>query len=148
MVLEKNKDLVRKYFEGMFSRHDLKVADEVFSSNYINHQEYDKNRKDVDRGLEGFKKMAKLFYDGFPDLKATIEDMIAADDKVVTRWVTRGTHSGNFNGIAPTNRKVTIRGITIDRIADGEIVETWTVFNVLDLLQQIGAAGESLKAAA
>ncbi len=147
-MLEKNKDLVRKYFEGMFNRHDLEVANEVFSSNYINHQECDMNRENVDRGREGFKEMARMFYTGFPDLKSTIEDIIAAEDKVVTRWVTRGTHTGNFSGIAPTNKQVTVTGITIDRIVDGRIVESWTSFNVLDLMQQIGAIGESFKAAA
>jgi len=148
MMIEKNKDLVRKYFEGMFNRHDVGVADEVFSSDYINHQEYNTNREDVARGREGFKKVAQTFYSAFPDLKSTIEDIIAADDKVVVRWVTRGTHSGSFMGIAPTNRQVTVTGITIDRIADGKIAESWTSWNVMDLIQQIGGLTESLEAAA
>ncbi len=84
------------------------------------------------------------FYTGlraaFPDIHFTIEDQIAAADRVVTRWSARATHSGEFQGIPPTGNAVVVTGIDIDRIADGKVVECWPVVDELGLLHQLGVA--------
>jgi predicted ester cyclase len=74
----------------------------------------------------------------FPDLHFTIEDQIAEGDKVVNRVTARGTHLGDFRGIPPTGKQVTVAGITIDRIAGGKLVESWTSWDFLGILQQLG----------
>jgi steroid delta-isomerase-like uncharacterized protein len=74
----------------------------------------------------------------FPDLKLMVEDQIAEGDKVVTRWSATGTHQGELLGIPPTGKQTTATGITIDRIQGGKIVETWTHWDNLGLLQQLG----------
>ena len=74
-----------------------------------------------------------------PDLRITLEDDIAEEDKVVSRWTAQVTHQGELMGIAPTGNQVTIMGITIHRIEDGKIVEEWENWDALGLMQQIGA---------
>jgi predicted ester cyclase len=79
-----------------------------------------------------------MLREAFPDLHFTVEDQIAAGDRVVTRWAGTGTHEGEFQGIPPTGRKVRISGIDIDRFASGKVVECWPEVNELGLLQQLG----------
>lgn len=140
MTTQKNKAVVRRYFDELFNKHNLSVIDEVFSHNYINNQHYDPNAGDVIRGREAWKEVAKLFFAGFPDQRSKLEDIIAEGDKVVYRWKTEGTHQGPFLGIAPTNKKISIGGITIDRVENGKVVETWTSWDTLTLLKQLGVA--------
>jgi steroid delta-isomerase-like uncharacterized protein len=75
----------------------------------------------------------------FPDTRMTIEDEIAEGDKVVIRWTIRGTHKGEYMGIAPTGKEVTVTGISVYRIERGKIVEDWSNNDMLGMLQQLGA---------
>ena len=80
----------------------------------------------------------------FPDLRVTIEEMVASGDKVVSRFTLRGTHRGEFLGIAPTGKPVTTSGIVINRIVDGQIVADWEEYDRLGLMRQIGAIPATL----
>ncbi len=75
----------------------------------------------------------------FPDSNMTIDDTVAEGDRVVSRFTVRGTHRGEFQGIPPTGKQVTITGIAISRIEGGRVVEDWEELNMLGLMQQIGA---------
>jgi steroid delta-isomerase-like uncharacterized protein len=90
-------------------------------------------------GIEGLAQFASRFRSAHPDLRIKLEDDIAEGDKVVTRWTASGTHQGELMGIAPTGSQVTVIGITIHRIEDGKIVEEWSNWDALGLMQQIGA---------
>jgi predicted ester cyclase len=83
--------------------------------------------------------MLSANFAAFPDMQATIEDQIAEGDMVVTRWTARGTHQGELMGIPPSGIAVAVTAIVIDRIVGGKIAETWTSYDALGLLQQIGA---------
>ena len=80
----------------------------------------------------------KMFYKGFPDLHTTIEDIIAEGDKVWIRVKATGTHTGEFLGLTPTGKKITITSVDIFRIVDGKIVQGWTVNDFLDFYKQLG----------
>lgn len=134
MSLEKNKSISKKSCE-IWSTGNVKTLDQVFAPNCINHQPNKQNLK----GIESWKKMIQEFHTSFPDYHDTIEDQIAEGDKVVTRFTSQGTHKGTFMGIAPTNKKVSWTGIGIDRIENGKIVETWVNWDLLGLLEQLGA---------
>ena len=84
--------------------------------------------------------MVETYRGAFPDLHMTIEDVIEQRDRVVIRWTGRGTHTGELNGLAPTDRTVEVTGITIQRIAGGRVAEAWSNWDTLGLLQQIGAS--------
>lgn len=75
----------------------------------------------------------------FPDLQHTIEDMIAEDDKVVSRLRVKGTHQATFRGISPTGRIVTWTGIRILRLREGKICENWANWDDLELMRQLQA---------
>ena len=80
-----------------------------------------------------------LLFAAFPNWHTTIEDLIAEGDKVVVRMTQRGTHQGTFFGLAATGKQVTVAGIAIFRLRDGQIVEEWLLTDQLNAMQQLGA---------
>jgi steroid delta-isomerase-like uncharacterized protein len=148
MSPEQNKDLVRRYFQEMYVNHNLDVIDEIFSENYVSHEKLDPGREETIRGRKSLREAIEMCSSAFPDHLCSIKDMIAEGDKVVTRWTSAATHKGSFMGIPPTNSQVTITGITIDRIVEDKIVETWTNWDQFGLLQQLGVFPEELLKAA
>lgn len=130
---EQNKAIVRRTFEQIWNQGDFAVIDRRFASDYAGHSNSEIH------GPEGGKQFAAGMRSAFPDFHYTVEDEIAEGDRVVQRWTARGTHQGQFQGIPPSGEQVTIRGISIYRIADGKLVEGWTHADMLGLLQQIGA---------
>lgn len=91
------------------------------------------------KGAEGLKQVMALLVKAFPDLHATVEDMIEEGDKVVGRTVITGTHHGNYLGLSPTGRSVTYNEIFIFRFVNGRIAETWGVVDVFSQMKQLGA---------
>jgi steroid delta-isomerase-like uncharacterized protein len=79
-----------------------------------------------------------MYFAAFPDINVTVEDVIAEGDKAVTRWTIRGTHRGELMGIAPTDKPIELKGITIHRIEGGKIVEEWERYDNLGMMQQLG----------
>jgi steroid delta-isomerase-like uncharacterized protein len=142
---EINKNVVRRLFEEVWNKGNLPVTEELFTTNYAHH---DASTPDVGRGPESEKKRATLYRTAFPDLRLTIEDIIAEGETVTARWSCQGTHKGDLNGIAPTGKQVTISGISIARFANGKMAEGWVTWDALSLMQQLGAAPEVGKAKA
>ena len=119
MSAETNKAIIRRLWEEVWNQGNLSVCDEIFDAAYE-------------------KGFAPVLRAAFPDLHFTIEDMIAEDDKVVTRHTMTGTHQGEFMGIAPTGRPIEFTVIDILRLDQGKIVEHWAVQDRLALMQQLG----------
>jgi steroid delta-isomerase-like uncharacterized protein len=135
---EENKALVRRAWENG-NQQNLDAFDEVYSVDAVWHE------PDQDlQGLEEIKQFSGVYWQAFPDLSFTAEDVIAAEgDKVVTRWTARGTHQGEIEELGPpTGRHVELKAITIHRIEDGKIVEEWEQYDNLGFLQQLGLAPE------
>ena len=135
MTTEQNKLSVRRSFEEVWNQGDMAVADMLHGENVIFHDPATPGVK----GLAAFKQMVTMYRTIFANIHFTLLDQIAEDDKVVTRWQITCTHVGEFMGIPPTHRQVTATGITIDRFAGGKTVETWTNWDLLGVLQQLGA---------
>jgi len=142
---EQNKNAVRRLFEEVWNKGYVPVADELFAPTYTHH---DSSTPDVGRGPESEKKRVSLYRNAFPDLRLTIEDLIAEGETVMARWSCRGTHRGDLNGIAPTGKQFTISGISIARFASGKMVEGWVNWDALGLMQQLGVVPELAKAKA
>ena len=130
-MFEENKALARHSWELL---RNLDILDEVYAEDLVWHEP----DQDV-RGLEEAKRFVTTYLSAFPDLNATVEDAIAEGDKVVTRWTLRGTHRGELMGIAPTERQIELKGITIHRVEGSKIVEEWEGYDNLGIMQQIGA---------
>jgi predicted ester cyclase len=88
--------------------------------------------------LEQFIQFNAALFTAFPDSYFTIDDMIVKGDKVVTRYTLKGTHKNEYMGIAPTGKQITVRGVSIDRIAEGKDVETWDYPDTLGAMIQLG----------
>jgi steroid delta-isomerase-like uncharacterized protein len=136
MSIEENKAIARRFFEEVWNNGNLAVADELLAPNIIFHLPGEPEEVIGDR--ESYKQVVRRNRTAFPDLQEEIEDMIAEGDRVVTRWLWRGTHQGEWHGHAPTGKTFTYGGITILRIADGKIVEDWFYSDLLGLQQQLG----------
>ncbi len=142
---EGNKFVIRRSFEELWNKGNLSVADELFTPNYAHH---DPSTPDVGRGPESEKKRATLYRTAFPDLRLTIEDIIAEGETVMARWSCRGTHKGDLSGLAPTGKQVTISGVSIARFTGGKMAEDWVNWDALGLMQQLGFVPELAKAKA
>lgn len=129
---EQNKKIVRRTFKEIWNHGNLAVVDERFSADYVGHSTPEIH------GPEGGKQFAAMMRSAFPDFHYTVEDEIAEGDRVVHRWTARGTHEGEFQGMPPTGKQVTITGISVYRVANGKLVEGWTDADMLGLLQQLG----------
>ena len=136
MSLEENKVLARRFVEEVWNQKNLAVARELLAATYVFHTPG--RLPELPPGPEGFQQYASAFLIAFPDVHVTIEDQIAERDKVVTRWTSHGTNTGSLFGMPSTGRSATITGITIDRIADGKLVESWDELDQLGMLQQLG----------
>lgn len=134
ILSEQNKALVRRMFEEVWNERNLDVLDEICAPDYYGVGPYGD-----ERGPDGVKQGVTSRVAAFPDVHATIEDMIAEGDKVVCRVTFCGTHRGEFRGIAPSDKEVTWTGIWIYRVANGKLIERWHNWDLLGLLQQIGA---------
>ena len=139
MSLDENKAIVRRMFTEFWQRGNAQVLDELLADDCVN---YEQSNPEL-RGKEACKEWAKGVRlangQGFPDLDLKAEDFVAEGDKVAKRWVFRGTHSGEYVGIPPTGKTVTMRGITLYRLSGGKIKEIYWNYDVLGLLQQLGA---------
>src|SRR5919202_5497109 len=132
---EENKTLARRVLEEVFNEGNLDVVDEIFAQDYVHH---DPTMPEEGHGREHMKEFASMYRSAFPDVRVQIEDQIAEEDRVATRWVASGTHEGELMGIAPTGNRVTVAGLTIDRIANGQVAETWDNYDALGMMQQLG----------
>ncbi len=132
---EENKALVRRFVEEVINGRKLELADEIFAAASTSHNA----SSGIPRGPEAARKGVSSMQAAFPDLHATIEDMIAEGDTVAARITVRGTHGGEYQGIAPTGRPMARPGIYIVRIENGMIVESWNNSDELGLLRQLGA---------
>src|SRR5688572_4278819 len=126
----------RRFFDEIWSQGDLDLVDELFAREYLGHPS---GPEETLRGPEGVKTYIGRLRDGIPDLTMTIEDQVADQDKVATRWSAHGTQAGELMGIEATQRTASVTGITIQRFGtDGRIVEGWTNWDTFGLLQQLG----------
>jgi steroid delta-isomerase-like uncharacterized protein len=130
---EQNKALARRWFEDLFSRGDLEAANEIISADFVDHLTHED-----ERGLEELKHYVTIYRTAFPDIRDAVEDIVAEADKVVVRWTSRGTHQGEFMGVAPTGRHVTFTGMRLFRIAENEIAESWVNIDARGLQEQLG----------
>ncbi len=135
MSLDENKALARRWMEEIWRKGNLSVVDEFLATNFV----FNYAPPGVAPDREAYKQAMNMYRDASPDMYYDIKDMIAEEDKVVVRWVGRGTQKGEIMGIAPTGKEMTVTGISILHIVGGKIAEEWTEMDMLGALQQLGA---------
>jgi steroid delta-isomerase-like uncharacterized protein len=140
---EQNEAVARRGFDA-FNTGDLSIVDEITAQDAVSH---DPAMPEVAQGPDGYKGVIQTYRGAFPDLAFTIEDCFSDGDMVCIRWSSTGTNDGELMGMPPTGKSITSSGISIDKIADGKIVESWIQWDNLGLMQQLGI-GEPAAAAA
>ena len=134
----------KRGLEESFNRGNLDVIDQDTTEDFVNH---DPIMGDQDR--ESSKQQIAGYRQAFPDIHIAIEDIFAAGDKVVMRWTGRGTFENEFMGLKPTQEEGDpVRGITIDRYEGGKIAESWTQWETLTFMRNIGAVPDEAAASA
>ena len=127
--------IVARWYEEAWHRGNLDVFDELYAPDWVGH---------LPQGLElrgpaAHKQFGQVFGAAFPDGRYEVEETLVAGDRVVTRYTFRGTHQGPLRGLPATGRAVALTGITIQRLAGGRIAEQWAEYDMVGLLQQLGA---------
>jgi steroid delta-isomerase-like uncharacterized protein len=132
-----NKTIVRRLYEEVWNKHKLKVVDELISPS---HALIDPLVSTSQVGPEMYKRRVVELTTSFPDLRFTIEDMVAEKGKVVACWIISGTHKGRFLDVAATGRTVCVEGVTIHYITNGKILDSCARWDALGLMRQLGQA--------
>jgi steroid delta-isomerase-like uncharacterized protein len=133
-----NEANIRTLIEEVWNKGNLAAAEDLVAADAVDHDPA--RAPDLPQGREGLKKAVSMYRSAFSDLRLSIDDLLAHEDKVVWRWHSEGTHTGEFFGLLPTNRHGGVTGISIARLEDGKVVESWSEWDNLGLLQQLGAA--------
>lgn len=132
---QQNKTLTRRFYDEVFNQKKLATVDELCAPSFVDHSP----APGQGPGVEGMKNWMQQFFQAFPDLKATVHEMVADGDLVVTRVTCQGTHKGAIAGAAPTGKKVTFTALDMVRIKDGRATEVWHEGNDVAVLMELGA---------
>jgi steroid delta-isomerase-like uncharacterized protein len=128
-------EVIRRLYKEFWNERNLEVADQLVSETHALTSPHIFGSM---VGPEIYKRQLALFVMGFPDLQFTVEQTVCEDDKIAVYWTIRGTHLGDFLGLPPTNRPVSITGITIHQIVDGKILDSQALWDAITLFQQLG----------
>jgi steroid delta-isomerase-like uncharacterized protein len=143
-----NQAIARRLIEEIWNNRKLEVVDELLAPTFTNH---DPNTPDLGVGPDAYKKLVSLYVTAFPDLRFTIQEIVSDEETVAVSWKSSGTHKGELRGIPPTNKAISIEGITINHIRSGKILDqrvSWDAFGMMRQLGVIPAVGVSKERAA
>jgi steroid delta-isomerase-like uncharacterized protein len=133
--LERNKDVIRRFFDEMWNPWNFAKADELLAPEIV----FQGTLGNELRGRDAFRTYMRKVRSAFPDFHNSIVEITAEDDRVVARSFYRGTHRGEIFGLAPTGKAISYAGAAFFRIRDGQVIEGWVLGDLLGLLRQLGA---------
>jgi steroid delta-isomerase-like uncharacterized protein len=129
-----NKERFRQFFEEVVNQKNIDAFDDHIAENFVEHED----TAPLAPNRDGVRQMFASLHESFPDLKVTIDDMASDDDKVWARCTWKGTHKGEFQGIAATGKPVSFSFIDVVRYSEGKAVEHWGVSDTFALMTQLG----------
>jgi steroid delta-isomerase-like uncharacterized protein len=131
MSAEQNKAIMRRFNDASVVN-DRESLEKLLAPDFVIHQ------ADGPGNREAYLQHLSYYAAAFSDATFTVEEQIAEGDRVVTRGVFSATHSGDFQGMPPTGKRIAINAVLFDRIVDGKIVEHRSQFDTLSMMQQLG----------
>jgi steroid delta-isomerase-like uncharacterized protein len=137
---EANKAVARRLAQAIFSAGDMQAFDELIADDYVNHNI---PVPGIPGTKAGFRQLVAATRHAFPDVEVEVQDLVAEGDLVVFHDHVTSTSKGEFLGVPPNGKKIQWTEIHFLRVADGQIVEHWTNFDQLGILQQLGAIPSS-----
>jgi len=129
------KAIVRRLYEEVWNKRRLELVSDLISPSHALH---DNNSSGSSVGPEAYRAQIAVYLAAFPDLRFTVEDTVAEKDKVAASWTISGTHKGEYWGVRPTNKKISLDGITIHHIANGKIIDSYISSDTVGLMRQLG----------
>ena len=150
IAADENKDLVRRFVEEVWSQGKLEVLDDIYAPTYRSHARWPNPIRIVsddaapeESTTADFKKSIAAVRAAFSDMQVTLDDVMAEGDRVMFRATTRGTHSGEMHGVAPTGKQMWWTNFGVARVESGKIVEEWYLWDRLGFFQQLGLVPET-----
>ena len=138
-----NVAVVRSWFEEVWNKGRVDAIDEMLAADAIVHG---LGEPGVDvQGADAFKAFFAKLRDAFPDVVFTVDQTIAEGDWVASRWTARATHRGDTLGMPATGRRISVTGMSMARIRDGQLVESWNNWDIMGLMQQLGTPARSVR---
>lgn len=131
-----NLEAARLISEEVWGKGNIELIDQLYAENYV-----DLNpAPGIPANREGLKMQLAMICEALPDMRATIEDLVVSEDKIVTRYRVQGTHEGDLMGIPATGKTAEISGISIVRFENGQAVEEYSITDMMTMFQQLGSA--------
>ena len=131
-----NLETVARFFHDVYGDGQLRIIPEIVDASHRFHVPSPSGSTD---GIAGVTKRVEMFRTAFPDLEFAIEEMIDEGGLVAARWTFSGTHEGPFLGVEPTGKRISVSGLSMARLADGKIQESWGIWDTGEVLRQLGA---------
>ena len=131
MSTEENKAIVR-YVYDLCTKKDISTLFEQYDPGYIEHS------RNGDLSIEQLKATTTMFFEAFPDSSWAVENMVGEGDLVAYQVIIKGTHKGQFMGIAPTGNRIEMVDTSIKKITNGKLSESWGTIDSLSMMQQLG----------
>jgi len=131
--VEDNIKMYTNVWDEILNKGNLGMFDTHFASNYVN-----KTVNSTVNGPVEAKEFFGSFLTGFSDIDFVVDEIFGKDDRLVKRWTFNATHTGEFSGIPPTGKRITVKGVSVTRIVDGKIAEELDYMDDLGFLQQLG----------
>jgi steroid delta-isomerase-like uncharacterized protein len=138
MSIEENKALNQRFYDEVVNGRNYDVIDELVTADFVEREEIPGTAP----GKAGVRQAFEMMHAAFPDLKATIEEVVAEGDWVTTHSVFSGTHQGEWMGVAASGKSISVNVVDFVRFSGGKVVEHWGMMDALTMMQQIGAIPE------
>ena len=129
-----NKTVVSLFVEEVINQGRLERANDLVAEDFVELDPLPGQRQ----GREGLKEIIGAIRTAFPDIHWMLDEMIAEDNKVASRFTWTGTHRGPFLGIPPTNRNIVVKGVVIDRLEAGKMADSRILMDTMGMMQQLG----------
>lgn len=134
MSAQTNRALAQRMSDEVVNNGRWETVDEIIADDYVYHGPGGLQLQ----GRDGFRQMLGAFRDAFPDLASELPGIAAEGDLVTLHYTFKGTHTGEFMGIAPTNKKIDLHGLILRRFKDGQIIEDWDMYDYPTFMKQLG----------
>lgn len=125
---------LHRFVEEVINQGRYEAADELVEEHFVELDPLPGQQQ----GRAGLKDVIRMMRTAFPDIHWVVEETIASEDKVVSRFKWTGTHRGEFLGIPATGRKIAVPGVVIDRLNGGKMADSRILMNTLAMMQQLG----------
>ncbi len=135
MTVEENKALMKRFYDEVLNQGNIDMVDEFVDEEIIDHNPTVMEQAE---GLEGILQGISHIREGFPDINFEIKEILGEEDKLGIVIRITGTHQGKFWGIEPTGKNIDTTIIDVMKFKDGKIYERWGLFDVYQLMQQLG----------